>query len=212
MLRDDPGTAARLAGEALGRASRRSNARALELLAWSNLAAGNLRDARAARARLGPAAGSGRGHELLDGLLAVAAGEPAAGVGAAFVRCEDPVTLAVAARLLLQAGRLDEALTDVPGDAAAAVLETAQLVLHQAGLFQAAAEVGERLFARRPAPGVAYNVARGYSAAGDGDAALAWLDRAVAHGFRDLGQLDTHPDLAAVRATDRFRHLRASLR
>ena len=84
------------------------------------------------------------------------------------------------------------------GVEAAAGLQTH---LHYAERFDAAAEVGEQVFAagsRSPAQ-TAFEVACSWSRAGSPDEALRWVEAAVDAGFRAPGVLDGEPDLAPVR-------------
>ena len=84
-----------------------------------------------------------------------------------------------------------------------------QLGLHHAGRFPEAARVGDLLFFQDPDPLVAYNVACSWALAGTTEEALAWLDRAVEHGFRDSALLDQDNNFDRIRDTDGFRALRS---
>jgi Zn-dependent protease len=107
----------------------------------------------------------------------------------------------VAARLVA-AGR--------PGVEAASGLQTH---LHYAERFQAAAEVGEQVFAAGPqSPAqTAFEVACSWARAGSADEALRWVEAAVDAGFRAPGLLDTEPDLAPVRALPGWPAVRSRL-
>jgi len=84
-----------------------------------------------------------------------------------------------------------------------------QHALFLGGRFEAAARLGERIVAAGEAdPTVAYNVACAHARSGHRDAALAWLDRAVAFGFRDSALLEGDPDLASLRTDPRFAMVR----
>jgi Zn-dependent protease len=116
---------------------------------------------------------------------------------------------------LVQSGRLDEAVTLVTGP----LLEQAgsnppavvAFALFQAERFEDAARVGEAGFARDPHPALAFNVACGWARAGQPDAALVWLQRAVEAGYVDLAQLESDPDLASVRDRPAYAEVRDRL-
>lgn len=86
----------------------------------------------------------------------------------------------------------------------AGVDATAQLQnhLHFTGAFRDAALVGERLVAdgRRSPAQSSYEVACSWARAGDAEAGLAWLRRAVQAGFHAPGLIENEDDLATVRA------------
>ena len=58
----------------------------------------------------------------------------------------------------------------------------------------------------------AYNVARCRAKLGELEAALEWLDRAHASGYRDAHRMETDPALKPLRSDDRFRRILDSLR
>ncbi len=53
-------------------------------------------------------------------------------------------------------------------------------------------------------PGGRYNLACAYALNGDKEKAFAWLDKALAAGFRNVAQLRNDPDLASLRDDPRF--------
>ncbi|HEX6417482.1 MAG TPA: site-2 protease family protein [Acidimicrobiales bacterium] len=121
----------------------------------------------------------------------------------------------VPATLLADAGRAVPLVARLvgggrPGIEAAASLQTH---LHYAERFDAAAEVGERVFAAGPqSPAqTAFEVACSWARAGSADEALRWVDVAVDNGFRAPGVLDGEPDLATVRALPGWAAVRARL-
>ncbi len=86
--------------------------------------------------------------------------------------------------------------------------------LHFTGAYRSAAQVGEHLAndqRRNPAQS-SYEVACSWAKAGDPQAGLAWLRRAVDLGFRAPKLIETEDDLATVRALSEFEELRATLR
>ena len=82
---------------------------------------------------------------------------------------------------------------------------------------RATAETWERL--SRTDAGSLFQAARYRAAAaalapdpaGDADRAMAWLEKAVAGGYRDVEQLKADPDLAALRGRDDFKKLLSGL-
>jgi hypothetical protein len=121
----------------------------------------------------------------------------------------------VAARVVMAAGLLDRlieelnTLPQLPGPPKTNGYRALQLGLHHAGRFREAARVGDLLFFQDPDPLVAYNVACSWALAGGTEEALAWLDRAVEHGFRDSALLDQDNNFDRIRETDGFRALRS---
>jgi len=88
-----------------------------------------------------------------------------------------------------------------------------QTHLHYAEQYQAAAEVGEQVFAagpRSPAQ-TAFEVACSWARAGRPEEALRWVEAAVDAGFKAPGLLDGEPDLAPVRALEGWSAVRARL-
>jgi Zn-dependent protease len=88
-----------------------------------------------------------------------------------------------------------------------------QTHLHYAERFEAAAEVGEQVFAAGPqSPAqTAFEVACSWARAGSADEALRWVEAAVDAGFRAPGLLDGEPDLASVRALPGWAAVRSRL-
>jgi tetratricopeptide (TPR) repeat protein len=58
----------------------------------------------------------------------------------------------------------------------------------------------------------AYAAACAQAQLGEKEECLDWLERAVAHGYADLGQLEKDPDLDAVRGSERYLRLVSKLR
>lgn len=185
-----------------------------ELLAWAALATGSVERAREALASA-PA-------EAPPGHLAVACVELAATGRAAVPAVADGlvagswlVPSGLLTRLLADAGVLDDVVEHLAAypdpDRAAAGLARLQEVLHGGGRHEQAAGVGERAFALRAQPVVAFNTACSLARAGRPDDAVAWLERAVTAGWDDAAQLDTDGDLAAVRDHPGFTALRQRL-
>ena len=186
---------------------------AAELLAWANLADGNVDDARAALDQL--RGGISRTTQLVQRMVALAEGNQNDPLAPAFIYCDDVVAATIAGRMVSAAGLVDRVLEELrtlpvlPGPPRTNGYRALQLGLHHAGRFREAARVGSLLFEQDSAPLVAYNVACSWALAGDTQEALAWLDRAVEKGFRDTSLLDQDGNFDAIRETDGFRAVRA---
>jgi membrane associated rhomboid family serine protease/Zn-dependent protease len=118
------------------------------------------------------------------------------------------------ARGLIEAGRLDEALSLVTGPRRADAGQASLLVgraLYGAQRFEEAARLLERAFDRLPHPALAYNVAASWSRSGDREKALAWLGRAVDAGFEDAGRLEADADFDHLRGTAGYQQVRGRL-
>jgi Zn-dependent protease len=186
---------------------------AAELLAWARLADNRPEDAQAALATL--RGGVSRTTQLVQRTVALANGELDGPLAPGWVWCNDIVAAMVAARVVMAAGLLDRlieelnTLPQLPGPPKTNGYRALQLGLHHAGRFREAARVGDLLFFQDPDPLVAYNVACSWALAGGTEEALAWLDRAVEHGFRDSALLDQDNNFDRIRETDGFRALRS---
>lgn len=88
-----------------------------------------------------------------------------------------------------------------------------QTHLHYADRFQAAAEVGEQVFAAGPSSPAqtAFEVACSWARAGRADEALRWVEAAVDAGFKAPAVLDGEPDLATVRSLPGWTAVRSRL-
>ena len=147
-------------------------------------------------------------------MVELANDRPVPPLAPAFGSCNDAVAAIVASRLVAEAGRLDSVLVEISGLAPAqmvAALRALQLGLHHSARFEDSARVGSLLFETVEEAAVAYNVACSHARAGNVGEALVWLNHAVDRGYRDGANLDTDPDLEAIRDTDGFRALRSSI-
>ena len=201
-------TAERMAANA---GSARVRTAAVELLAWAQLAAGRPAEADKALARLG---GGVSASQLVRTMVELANGRAVPPLAPAFGTCNDAVAAIVASRLLAEAGRLDGVLVEIGGLPPAQMevaLRALQLGLHHSTRFEDSARVGAVLFETVEESGVAYNVACSHARAGNVGEALVWLNHAVDRGYRDGANLDTDPDLEAIRGTDGFRAVRSSI-
>ena len=194
---------------AAGRPSPRVQTMALELLAWSHLAAGQPQEAEKA---LTPLGGGVSASQLVRSMVEMANGRPAPGLAKGFASSENLLAVAVAARLVVEAGGLDQLRTELGGlssDQAISGLRTLQLGLHHAGRYTDSACTGALLYEHHADPLVAYNTACSWAVAGADEEALAWLGKSVAKGFRDTELLDGDSTFDRLRPTDGFQALRA---
>jgi len=121
----------------------------------------------------------------------------------------------VPATLLADRGQAVElaATLVAAGDKGVEAAGSLQTHLHYADRFQAAAEVGEQVFAagpRSPAQ-TAFEVACSWARADRADEALRWIEAAVDAGFKAPGLLDSEPDLATVRVLPGWTAVRSRL-
>ena len=86
-----------------------------------------------------------------------------------------------------------------------------QYQLHVAGCYDDAIAVGTALFAATGIGMHAYNVACGCAMAGDAEAAIGWLERAVSAGFGEAALLKQDEDLSLVRDDPRVQRMLAAL-
>lgn len=195
-------------------APRAVDADRLEAAAWDAL---RVDDASEAEGLLLEATGRGGVSPHLTASVAAAQGRSDEAVRLfvlAFGVTETPPNLVVA-RVIAKAGiavPLAEALLDDP---TVEVDATAQLQnhLHFAGAFRDAAQVGERLVSdgRRSVAQSSYEVACSWAKAGDAEAGLAWLNRAVESGFLAPRLIEGEDDLASVRALPGYAALHRTL-
>ena len=85
--------------------------------------------------------------------------------------------------------------------------------LHYAAAYREAAQVGERVAAdgRRSVAQSSYEVACSWACAGDADAGLEWLAKAVDAGFTATRLIESEDDLAPVRALPGFASVQRTL-
>ncbi|MBS1847609.1 MAG: hypothetical protein JST73_04965 [Actinobacteria bacterium] len=186
----------------------------LEAAAWDALRVG---DTAEAENLLLEATGRGGVSPHLSASIAAAQGRSDEAVrlfAQAFVAAQTPPNLAVA-RVIADAQiavPLAEQLLagDAEGVDAAAQLQNH---LHFTGAYRDAAVVGERIVAdgRRSVAQSSYEVACSWAKAGDAEAGLSWLRRAVDAGFRAPKLIENEDDLASVRALPGYAEVRNAL-
>lgn len=120
------------------------------------------------------------------------------------------------ANALITAGRLQEAARLIAEqrqpEYAAGLYTILQTAAFHAGEYDLSVEAGRAAFERTKEPSAAYNIACAEARAGRDDEALAWINRAVEAGFRDIGALASDTDFAALRSRPEFEAVCGKLR
>ncbi|MEW5850450.1 MAG: M50 family metallopeptidase [Myxococcota bacterium] len=118
--------------------------------------------------------------------------------------------------LLVRTGGVDRALELVMTAPRALIDQQAMFTvdeaLFRAGRYHESLRVNEEMFARFQASSAAYNAACAHSRLGNTEAALTWLERAVAAGSSNPHELEHDEDLAPLRLHPRFQALLARVR
>jgi len=92
------------------------------------------------------------------------------------------------------------------GSVEAGDLREAFATAYREGDWERAVEVGEEIDRLTPDdPNHRYNLACVHALAGNADAAIEWLERAIASGFTGLDHLQSDPDLDGIRGHSRYR-------
>jgi Zn-dependent protease len=197
--------AAGRAQDAMGRA------RALEIVVFSCLAT---RDAPGAKAAYDAYPAGTLPSPLLRAIVALDTGDPSTAT-ALFREVPAALTTRVLVPLLIAwgiSGWEDRAMTWLDETTFAAlpreVTRTlAEALLHH-GCYRLSERVHELRFGATHSPADAYDVACSLAKVGRGEAALAWLERALDAGWTDLGAMDRDDALRAVRALEGYAGLR----
>lgn len=120
------------------------------------------------------------------------------------------------ANALITAGRMREAAALVAEqrqpEYAAGLYAMLQKAAFDSGEYELSSDAGRRAFEMTKEPGVAYNIACAEARAGRDDEAMAWVNRAVEAGFRDVGALASDDDFAALRSRPEFEAVCGKLR
>ncbi|MCB9596810.1 MAG: hypothetical protein H6719_29070 [Sandaracinaceae bacterium] len=181
-------------------------AMALELAAWAYLLGGDPRSAQAAVTGMRPT------HDpspILAALVAARNDRPRDALAAAREMDEVEARRRIEGWAHVTLGAMDDALDAIADDRdAGAFIDS---IVFTAGAFDAAAELGERLFERFGHAEDAYNAACSHARGGRASDGLAWLARAVDAGYDDVAHLEADDDLAAVRELEGYAPLRARL-
>jgi Zn-dependent protease len=190
-----------------------ARAELLEVLAWARLEAGDERGAIHA-AKMIP----GRPSDLLQGRLLIAEGR----IGDGLVRLEqalDQGRSSLAALVLssvyIDQDRPDSTLAMLRSKRGAKLSAATHLTLcaqlYHAEKLELCCDACQLGFERFGAGPFAYNAACCLARLGRVDEGLDWLSRALDAGFDDSAQLDSDPDIAALRADPRFERIRSRL-
>jgi Zn-dependent protease len=120
------------------------------------------------------------------------------------------------ADVLIAAGRLREASELIarqqnPGYAAASYVAL-QTAAFNSGEFDLSSEAGRQALERKKDPAIAYNIACAEARAGRADEALAWIERAVEIGYRDVEAMVSDSDLETLRSRPEFEAICGKLR
>jgi Zn-dependent protease len=115
------------------------------------------------------------------------------------------------ANALIIAGRFQEAKSLIASQQhpkyAAAAYETMQIAAFHSGEYDLSAEAGRQAFERTKGAGIAYNIACAEARAGRPDEALAWIERAVEAGYRNVDALASDSDFETLRSRPEFETL-----
>ncbi len=186
----------------------------LEQMAWNALREDDAALAHRVLARLG----SARVSPYLRAAVALASGEADAFelFEAAYAAEPGGPPNLVATDLLARSGAattIAQRLVARRDDSGREGAGTLQTHLHYGDHFQAAAEVGEAVYAAGPASRAqtAFEIACSWARAGEPERSLRWLATAADEGFRAARIVDAEPDLALVRSDPRWPDLRARL-
>jgi Zn-dependent protease len=122
----------------------------------------------------------------------------------------------VFANALIIAGRLQEAAELIARqqhpEYAAGAYKILQNAAFHSGEYELSAETGRQAFERTKEPGIAYNIACAEARAGHADEALAWIERAVEAGFRNVDALASDADFETLRSRPEFEAICGRLR
>jgi|GEM_PF-933788 len=120
------------------------------------------------------------------------------------------------ADVLITAGRLREASELIARQQnpryAAASYVALQTAAFNSGELDLSSEAGRQALERKKDPAIAYNIACAEARAGRADEALAWIERAVEMGYRDLEAMVTDSDLETLRSRPEFEAICERLR
>jgi Zn-dependent protease len=112
------------------------------------------------------------------------------------------------ANALMIAGRFQDAASLITRqqhpEYAAAANKTLQVAAFHSGDYKLSAEAGRQAFERTKEAGIAYNIACAEARAGRADEALAWIERAVEMGYRNVGAMASDSDLETLRSRPEF--------
>src|SRR5215475_6450296 len=120
------------------------------------------------------------------------------------------------ANALMIAGRFQDAALLIARqqhpEYAAAAYKTLQVAAFHSGAYELSAVAERQAFERTKEPGIAYNIACAEARAGRADEALAWIERAVELGFRNVDAMASDSDLETLRSRPEFEAIGDRLR
>jgi Zn-dependent protease len=120
------------------------------------------------------------------------------------------------ADMLIAAGRLREASELIARQQnpryAAASYVALQAAAFNSGEFDLSSEAGRQALERKKDQAIAYNIACAEARAGRADEALAWIERAVEIGYRDVEAMVSDSDLETLRSRPEFEAICERLR
>ena len=120
------------------------------------------------------------------------------------------------ANALIIAGRFQDAASLIARqqhhEYAAAAYKTLQLAAFHSSDYKLSAEAGRQAFERTKEPGIAYNIACAEARAGRADEALAWIERAIEMGYRNVDAMASDSDFETLRSRPEFEAICGRLR
>lgn len=188
---------------------------AAELLAWSELAVGNVVGARSALERRPLADGPAL---VIEAAVAQAEGAGPAAIGPlATGLAEDrwlpPGVLLAHLRRTASTSAVMDRMSSVGGEEGIDGLHHLQVLAHAAGDQRVAAEAGDRAWQIRPDPRVGLVQARIETCHGHPAAAMDWLERVASLGVEGVGAVvDEDEVLNPLRTIPRFHEVRSRMR
>ncbi|MEY2591497.1 MAG: hypothetical protein QOJ67_3481 [Acidimicrobiaceae bacterium] len=211
----DPPSMPALEPPKLERVRRGADEERVELLAWDALRRSDASGAQRAVNRLPDPE---RANPFLVASVALATGDvPAAMARFSVAYLSEPngPSSLVPATLLARSGKAAELASDLlnAGGEGAQAAAGLQSHLHYAGAFEAAAQVGELVYAagRSSRAQASFETACSWAQAGNADAGLVWLGRAIDAGFTAGALIDGEPELATVRSLPGYAATRAQV-
>src|SRR5215510_6495568 len=214
---DDGATALQLAKEALGSArSLEVKEEAQRILLQGLILENEIEQARKEADRLQAVYGHAALLRALTGFTRDQLQRAIPVIEYSYATAPSPDLNFVFANALIIAGRFQEAASLIARqqqpEYAAGSYKTLQTAAFHSGDYELSAEMGRLAFERSKEPEVAYNVACAEARAGHSDEALAWIERAVGAGFRDIGALASDSDFEILRSRPEFELICGRLR
>jgi Zn-dependent protease len=206
---DDGATAVQLAKEALSSArSKEMKEEAQRILLQGLILGGDIEQAKKEADRLQAVYGHAALVRSLTGLGKDQAPRAIHVMEYSYATAPSPDLNYTLANALMIAGRFQDAASLIARqqhpEYAAAAYKTLQVAAFHSGDYKLSAEAGRQVFERTKEPGIAYNIACAEARAGRADEALAWIERAVELGFRNVDAMASDSDLETLRSRPEF--------